>query len=376
MDDDRAMLEEPFGTAKAIVYTDVVDKVSRSRSKDPAMTLAKVARQAGVSTATVSMILNGQESGRFRDETRQRVLSAAKELSYPVRTPSRSKTAGRKIRQIAFIHPHAWSSTNNRSYNYYLPMLDGIQAELQKQDGQLVFGTGLENAQLAIDFLSRRDRGIDGLLVAGEFERGVMEFLIQHKTPSVLLGDWMLEYGRLSTVMGDTEHAAYIATKHLLSQGHKKIANVGTFRRELFEFRIGGYARAMLKAGHSVLPQYMVDADLPEPLEQALTKLVKQPDPPTAMIIAEIGLAARVLNHLRSIDVEVPRDLSVVGIGYDARGPLVDPPLTCADYSRFELGRIAALRLFELLDGHNPSPTITLVPTELTVRQSTAARSG
>jgi DNA-binding LacI/PurR family transcriptional regulator len=179
-------------------------------------------------------------------------------------------------------------------------------------------------------------------------------------------------------IRADLQAGALVATQHLLSLGHRRIAHIADLRHyaQRPNDRLLGYRAALREAGIGF------DEALVMKGENSLTggdramrvlMQISEP-PPTAVFTFNDRMAAGALHALRDLGLRVPQDVAVVGFDGIALGAFTDPELTTIEHPREALGTLAAKTLLDLLEGIRPALTIQTLPVRLVVRQSCGAR--
>ena len=330
-------------------------------------TIADVAARAGVGASTVSRVLN--DHPRVSATTRARVLTAIDELGYRPSPLAQGLPRGRSHTLGAVVPFFTHASAVER--------LRGVVAGLGDSRYDLVLfnveSPRQRDEQLAA--LTRRSRA-DGLLImslpppADDLAR-----LASAGVPVVLLD---ARGEGVPAVLTDDVEGGRIATRHLLSLGHERIAFVGDDPANPFGFvssseRERGYRESLAAAGLTVDDDYVVHGPHIRGVARRLTeRLLALRHPPTAVFTASDTQALGVLEAARSAGRRVPDDLSVVGfddieVSRYARLTTVRQPL-------FESGRRAAGLLLEALAAEEPAPPVTYqLDVELVVRSTTAS---
>ena len=219
---------------------------------------------------------------------------------------------------------------------------------------------------------------MDGFLLASEIEPEVFDFLRESNLPAVFLGDHPSPAEGLSKVHGNNEYGAYLATRHLLELGHRRIAFMGDYSRfEFYRLRFGGYCRALLEASLEIDQELVWDVSRGEKLDRKLAGLkaeaIGKDGYPTAIFAASSHLALDVLEHLRAENIKIPEQLSIISYDDPFSWDRAGMNLTCVSISQETIGRVGLCRLLELIEQPQSPPLTTLVPVELIVRKSTAA---
>ncbi|MBI4579723.1 MAG: GntR family transcriptional regulator [Planctomycetes bacterium] len=167
------------------------------------------------------------------------------------------------------------------------------------------------------------------------------------------------------------------AVQHLIALGHRRIAIVnGPLAATNCLHRFEGYMAAMQANGMSVRPEYVFNADAARSagaVLQRLRQILKEPNRPTAVVACGFYLALDVMALLREMGLGIPSDVSLVGFDDPKSASLLDPPLTTVRQPLKEMGKRAYTCTTRLINGEKMSRLVEMLPTELIVRQSTAA---
>jgi DNA-binding LacI/PurR family transcriptional regulator len=326
------------------------------------VTLAKVADVAGVSVGTASKALNG--SGRMRPETRQRVLDAARRLDFQPNEAARSLLGGRTW-TVGLI-------TTDGIGRFSTPVLLGAEDALGAGKISVLLcdtrGDAIRERHYVETLLARR---VDGIIVTGRRTdpreplhglRGVPT--VYAFTPSTDPADM--------SVASDDEGGARLAVEHLIGSGRRHIAHItgpahhaaARHRARLTEDLIG-QASLELSGGRVHF------GDWSEAWGRRAAQTVLRTAPGTdAFFCGNDQIARGVADTLREEGHRVPEDVAVIGYdNWDTMALASRPPLTTVDMNLTEIGRIAALRLLDAIDGRAVSGVET-VPCRLVIRDS------
>jgi alpha-glucosidase len=333
---------------------------------DDMATISDVAALAGVGIGTVSRVLNG--SHQVRPSTRAKVHAAMEQLDY---RPTRS-SAGSGAKRQGFVGVLVPFFDEPSSYQ----RLRGIVQSLQPH--------GLEIVLYNVDAPDRARRRLvevpqhqlDGLIIIAlplRSEEG--DRLAQAQFPTVLIDT---SHHMLPSVLIDDRRGGRIATEHLMSLGHERIAFIGEPERNPFGFvssryRQEGYTAALADAGIAFDPRYVKHGPhVRTAARQLASELFAMADPPTAVVAASDVQALGVLEAARLAGKSVPRDVSI--IGYD--------DIDLAAYSGLTTVRqpleVSGQRGSEILTGAlatgiRPIPFVEELAIELVVRGTTSA---
>jgi LacI family transcriptional regulator len=332
-----------------------------------------VARLAGVSRATVSLVLNRKPGATISDSTRARVFDAARMLDYHINAAGRSLRRKRTgIIGLVVRRPHGLSS------DAFLPrVLEGI--------GSVIAPAGLRllleplDPDHPVSYMSLvREGHVDGLIFSDARPDDVnLGMLHDDGVPIILWGQ--LPGSSLPFVDIDNAAAARKAVEHLVGLGHRRIAcitnaRLGQERRAASE-RLRGYQGALIEGGLPVDESLIRYGDYEEHSGfEAMHSLLALPDRPSAVFVASDEVALGALRAAHEADVKVPHDVAIVGFDDIPIARLVMPPLTTIRLPAREIGVVAARMMLETLDARRPE-SVTL-ETELVVRQSSGGRIG
>lgn len=309
-------------------------------------TIRDVAREAGVSTATVSYVTNGRAV--VGPATRQRVLEAIRQLDYQPSGLARG-LAGQALRVIGLLAP---DPDDRGSQFRFAEALRGISEALWGSGYSLLLSPP-QSPPASSDLRAFGDKGAEGVIVLGEKE----SFSLL-KSPSGDLPSFpVVCLGRAPGGLPwlDTDHRLGIrlAVQHLYGLGHTQIAFLaGPATSPVARERLAGFVAAVEEAGLPVEPDFLVHAEATVAGGfQAMHRLLSLGHRPTAVVCHSDAMALGALDHARSKGVEIPDQLALVGFGDEPFAAYVQPSLTTIREPLAELGRRAAGRLLALLAG-------------------------
>ena len=323
-----------------------------------------VAALAGVSTATVSRVLNG--STAVRPGKRDAVLQAAAQLGF---------VANGAARALSLRHFHTVGAViPNIENEEFVRALSALQAGLRKAGYTLVLANVGYDLDDELQEATRMiERGIDGLLLIGDTHRPAL--FQQTARLSIPVVQAFTLSDTMACVGFDNVRAAGLVADYLLDLGHRRIAIVTGIRKENDRggARAAGVAAALGRRGLAVRPEHDLIVSFGisagrDALRQLMT--VKGP-PPTAVICGTDQLAFGVLIETVARGIDVPRQLSVTGFNDSDYAAYLSPPLTTVRVHASEIGRAAGEQLLARMAGQQTVRS-TVIPAELIVRGSTA----
>ena len=340
-----------------------------------------IAKAAGVPVSAVPLVLENRPG--VSAARRARVQEAIQELGYarPLSGPGRQT---RRHRLGLVIEGRGIPIFTDY---YYGEILAGIQAEA-KQRGLSIWLHAFEPETETIDDVARAARDeVDGFIIVsgGDMTDERITHLEQTALPTVLVDNFVIGHN-VHAVVADNFGAGYLATRHLLDLGHRKIAMIaGSRAYRKFVHRQNGYVDALAEAG--IVPELCWQPPAmshegrtgePRAGEIEMSQLLALPPEsrPTAVVAANDRLAARASMAAHRAGVRVPDELSVVGVGDVDEATSTIPPLTTVSVPRREMGVLGVRRLVEMLKGHAPPPYKTVLYTRLVTRESSGPPPG
>lgn len=325
------------------------------------VTLAEVAKAAGVSASTVSRILNG--TARVDPVKFARVQEVIERLGFRPNYAARTLAGGR-TNTIGVV-------TQFIDSPFYGEVLRGIEDTLKRAHVVPLFVSGHweQVEELAcIDLLL--ERKVDGLIALSSCLTDAQLVGIAQHLPLVVTGR-RLEGPHIASLDYDNIKGAKVAAEHLLGLGHDHIAYIsGPTNHADARERLAGFMAALGSKAHRD-PRLILDADYTEQGGyEATQRLLASSVAFTAVLAANDQMAFGVRVALYEAGLDVPNDVSVVGFDDLYFSRYMTPPLTTVHHSAQDLGRLASATLMDLLAGQQRAHQ--LLPTELVVRLSTS----
>lgn len=326
------------------------------------ITLARIARLAGVSAPTVSKVLNGRAG--VASGTRQRVEDIISQYGY-------EKLDNGEPSSVVELVFQALDSL------WALEIIRGVE-QVVRADGMAVAVTEMHghltpDQNWAQQVMDRRPAGV--IAVSATLTSSQREQLASRRIPLVVL-DPSGEPGHQIPSVGTTNwNGGLLAARHLLELGHRRIAMIGGPGHYIgCRARLDGYRAALDAAGVPADPALVRTADLyVEGGSAAATELLHLPDPPTAIFTANDLQALGVYQAARDRGLRIPTELSVVGFDDLPFVRWLGPPLTTVRQPLLQMGAAAAQMIRELSLGRTLGHDRIEIPTALVVRDSTAA---
>jgi LacI family transcriptional regulator len=321
-------------------------------------TIKDIAREAGVSAATVSRVLNNDLSLAVSDDTRSRVFAVAGQLGYK---PSRlrqmkrdTELSGRAISLLLWC-----SAEEERDDPYYGSIRRGV--ELRCEELGIVLGQTLRG-RTALPPL----RADDGLIVVGGFDPKEFERLHSDRSTIVLV-DQYAERPEYDSVRTHFRQAVDQALGHLLALGHRDIAFIGGAGEG--ERRVHHFSRIMQSQGCYDPGLIRTGGWSSADGYRMMAELLAGAKRPTACFAASDPLAVGALRALHDHGVQVPAEMAIVGFDDIEMAAYVQPPLTTVRAYPEQMGKAAVQLLAERFEGRE-APSHTIIGTKLIVRET------
>lgn len=330
-------------------------------------TLEDVARRAGVSTATVSRVLNAPD--RVRADTRARVEATVAELGYTPHFGARA-LASNRTGTIGAVIPTMENAIFARG-------LQALQEELAQAGLTLLVATSnYDPEREAQQIRTLIGRGVDGLVLIGEERDPELYALLERRgVPFVLVWAWRADCP-WTCVGFDNRAAARQMAERVMECGHRDIAMIAgiTSGNDRAAARVAGVRDALAAAGIALPPARLIEAEYTvEAGAQAARRLLSLAPRPTAIICGNDVLAAGAITAIRVAGLSVPGDVSVTGFDDIELARLLEPPLTTVHVPHRRMGRVASQLLVRLRSGAAGIGSVAF-ETEIVERRSLGRR--
>ncbi|WP_254447170.1 LacI family DNA-binding transcriptional regulator [Ruegeria sp. HKCCA0235A] len=313
------------------------------------VTMHDIARVAGCSQTTVSLVLNKNDSVKISEDTKQRVLDAANTLGYAM--PSQLRKPQDSARRpaaldgtIAFVVDDLASSPE------MVNAFNGVKQAV-RDTGNLVLLAETQNDPEVEPRTLRYflDRQVAGIIYATVFTRRVVvpEILRQTATPVLLLNCFCDDLSFPAVIPGEVA-AGHTATNALIKAGHKRIATItGEPFMECAAGRTTGYRNALASADIPFDEDLVIEGNwLPSAGYAATRELMDLHSPPTAIFCQNDRMAIGCYEALKELGLSIPEDISVIGFDDDETARHLSPPLTSMILPTRAMGRWVVEQLF------------------------------
>jgi LacI family transcriptional regulator len=335
-------------------------------------TIKDVAKQAGLSLSTVSLVLN--KSGQVSEKTQKRVLDIIDKLGYhPSHSARRlaSKTSG----NIGFILTEDHFS---QAEPFYTRIFLGTEFEARNHNYYILLTT-VDN-----DFKKNHntprfllERNVDGVIVAGKISDKLVDYIHELGIPVVLV-DYELKRRRFSSVLIDNRRGAAEAVRHLTQCGHKDIAFIGgDIDHPSIAERYEGFKEVL--AEHAITPgKNRIDVDEEDTHivngYNAMQRILKH-GTPSAVFAANDAMAIGCMQYVKQSGLKIPGDVAVVGFDDIDISSHTDPRLSTVRVFKEEMGKVAVQRMVEIIKSKTQIVSTSYVHVELVMRESTGCEA-
>ncbi len=315
------------------------------------ITIKEIAKIANVNPSTVSRSLN--DSDLVSQETKQKIKKIAENLGFEFNSSARSLMT-KKSNTIGIVYPPDYDSFD--VFQYYM----GVSNELIKR-------LGWENMDLLVTVLENKETGknnvkrlvkqqkLDGLMIADyNISKETLSFLNKSRVPFVFFHEIInKETKEFDTFYTDHVEGGYMATKHLLESGCKKIISI-TSPGEQFSLRTVGYKKALMESGIEFQESMFFNGDQSFVKTSELVRnnieIFKKSDG----IFAQNDLMAfAVIETLKALNINIPKDISIIGYDDIEISNYITPKLTTIRQPIKEMSEAACSRLFNLIQNKN-----------------------
>ncbi|QDO82643.1 LacI family DNA-binding transcriptional regulator [Shewanella psychropiezotolerans] len=326
-------------------------------------TIRDVAKLAGVSTTTVSHVLN---KTRFVSaEGKAKVEAAVIELSYVPNTIARSLKGG-SSRVLGMLITDA----NNP---FYADLIQWVDQVAYRHGYNLILCNTQGNIERAKDYMVMlNQRRVDGMLMMSSDARQLP--VSSYGTMPMVMMDSGPEQAGYDRILDDSEQGGYMATKHLLESGHMSIGLLaGPLDKSNSQNRIAGYRRAMAEANAEVDERWIQSGEFTyEGGAEAMTRLLGQPCSVTAIFASNDLMVMGAIRVAGKLGLTIPLDLSIIGYDDIPGAKYFNPPLTTMSQPLEQLAEQAIAMLLARIETPEREGQRTLLPPSLVIRDSVA----
>lgn len=331
------------------------------------ITIYDIAKNLNVSPSTVSRALNNDPT--VNKKTKKKVLEAAAQMGY------RSNQVARSLRQQNSLTIGVIAYDLNSSM--MISVLSGIEKIANETGYSIIITDSSQSAEKeAINAANLFNRRVDGLIVSLAPNTGNLDHFkpFRDKQIPLIFLDRSGTPEEFASVVIDNLTCGYLATKHLIEQGCRRIAHItSTLGQKNYMQRYRGYLDAL--AEHKIPYSenlLIVSPPTEESAEKAAKRIIGFQPLPDGVFVSDDFVAAVAIRTFSAYGIRVPQDIAVVGFNNDIIGRFLNPTLTTVNYPGKEIGEAAARLLINRLKGTGDIEKVTTVSirADLIIRQS------
>lgn len=330
-----------------------------------AVTIYDVAREANVSMATVSRVVNGNQN--VKPATRKKVLECIERLGYRPNAVARG-LASKRTTTVGVIVPDI-------SKSYYAELSRGIADVATMYEYNIILSNSDKRTSREVELLEDHlGKQVDGLIFMSDSISEEIRHEMETANVPIVLAGTLGSGTNLPTVNIDHEQAAYEVVKKLIDNGHKRIAYVsGPLTRDINRLcKKVGYERAIKEAGLPIIEEYFIETDntYDDAYEQ-WRKLSTMKERPTAIFAGNDEIAVGIMNGIRDDGFTVPTDIELICFQHTLLSRAVRPQLTAIVVPLYDLGAVSMRLLTKLMNGEEVEQMEVELPYRIEERQST-----
>lgn len=328
------------------------------------VTIYDVAREANVSMATVSRVVNGNQN--VKPSTRKKVLEVIERLEYRPNAVARG-LASKKTTTVGVIIPDI-------SNNIYAEAARGIEDIATMYRYNIILANSDQNEEKELTLLDTMlGKQVDGIVMMSDVVTPKLHQSIGHSPVPIVLAGSVDETNEFASVNIDYFQASYEAVQMLISNGHKQIAFVsGPLAYTInSKFMLEGYKKALEDAGIAIDEKYILpeDGSYDSGME-AWSALSALEEPPTAYFAGSDELAIGLIHGAQDDGRSVPEDIEVISFENSKLARMVRPQLTSVVFPLYDIGAVAMRLLTKLMNKEKVEEKSVILPHRIEIRDS------
>ncbi|KON91070.1 catabolite control protein A [Rossellomorea marisflavi] len=329
------------------------------------VTIYDVAREANVSMATVSRVVNGNPN--VKPATRKKVLEVIDRLGYRPNAVARG-LASKKTTTVGVIIPDI-------SNIFYAELARGIEDIATMYKYNIILSNSDQNAEKELHLLNTMlGKQVDGILFLGGHisEEHVQEF--ERSPVPIVLAGAVEETNKVPSVNIDYKAATYDAVKDLLDKGHERIGFVsGPFHDTInMKFKLEGYREALAQAGVEYADELVIEGEYTyDSGLEAWQKFSELSDKPTAVFVGNDETALGVVHGAQDAGVSIPDEVEIISFDNTRLALMVRPQLTSVVQPLYDIGAVAMRLLTKYMNKETVDEAAVVLPHRIEYRNST-----
>ena len=307
--------------------------------------LKDLARECGVSVATVSKALNGQSD--ISEATRTRVQEAARRMGYVPNMAARSMKTNRTYNiGVLFVD----GRRSGLAHEYFSSMLESLKVEAERNGYDITFINRNVGAKATTYLQHCQYRGVDGVVIASvDFDDPQVLELVNSKLPVVTIDH---VFNNRAAVVSDNVRGMEELVRYVYSKGHRRIAFIHGERTAVTENRLTGFYRACDALGLEIPEEYVREGVYHDPdrCAELTQELLRLPEPPTCILMPDDFSSIGGGNAIRRMGLRLPEDVSAAAYDGIQLASITSPAMTTYRQDTAALGKTAAAKLIELIE--------------------------
>ncbi|WP_332649415.1 catabolite control protein A [Lysinibacillus sp. 54212] len=327
------------------------------------VTIYDVAREANVSMATVSRVVNGNQN--VKPATRKKVLEVIERLEYRPNAVARG-LASKKTTTVGVIIPDI-------SNNLYAELARGIEDIATMYRYNIILANSDQNEDKELTLLDTMfGKQVDGIVMMTDKVTEKIQAAMDHSPVPIVLAGSVDEFKEVPSVNIDYFQAAYEAVKVLIDNGHRRIAFIsGPLSYTITKYKLEAYKKAILDAGLEVDEALIISDDgLYDSGIEAFDMVSKLENAPTAFFAGSDELAIGVIHGAQDAGKTVPTDIEVISFENSKLARMVRPQLSSIVLPLYDIGAVAMRLLTKLMNKEQVESQKVILPHRIEMRES------
>ena len=336
-------------------------------AKNNKVSIYDIAKLAGVSSASVSYVINGK--GKVSEKTKKRILKAMEQTGYTPDTSAISLSTG-KSHLIGLCLPFEDASEAFVNNPFYGEFLGYFEKEMMKEGYDVIIGSLMEEDKFVRWSKSRK---LDGVVMIGIFPDEIYEVIKKEGLPVVLVDVYEERAQAFKTIRVDDKGGSYKATKYLIDKGHKNIGFIGgnVNNSALDDMRFDGYVDALKDSGINLDTSLIYNVPATFDGGYAIAEeIASHLDMMSAIVCDADIIAIGIIRRLNELGHKIPEELSIVGFDDIQAARYIYPALTTIHQSIREKGRLSAKCMLDQIKGEDDDKNSIITKISLVERQS------
>lgn len=325
-------------------------------------TIKEIAEKAGVSVATVSRVLNYDETLNVKDDTRKKIFEVAEQMDYSVKKRQKHK----KKLSVGLLY--SYSLEEELEDTFYL----SVRIAMEKKIEEL----GYKKYELSQKDTAEQIARLDGIVCLGTFSSSMVNQIKSYEKPAVFV-DASGDREQFDSIVIDMRYAVSNVMSYLYHLGHRRIAFIGgqewdTDGKEIVDERFKLYREYMEQKNIFQKEYVKISGYAPKHGYQLTKELLELETPPTAIFAVNDSLAIGCYKALNEKSYKIPEDISIVGFNDISIAKYLVPPLTTVQLHMSFMGEQAISLLVDKIETNREVSMQISLPSKLVIRESVA----